>query len=666
MLDFAVQIIYNKLKGVKNCLMAIFQSIKPAGGTAKSDEVITMEWQKFKTTRLYLHPPKAERIITLWREGKIMLGEVETPINKPYGDFSAAGIWFIGEDGNPASFKESSYELRGDGIPVHKLHSTMGKISVTFECVCDYVRCPSAYIRATVKSADGAPVSTKFGFILRQGKEEDLIFSAPDVYAIYDPQIDDWRKLPASFVYDGYLRVGDYFLKTEGDSAFAYDEMTGEAYAEIELKGDESRTFTFVLGKGECVKDSFDSVKERSVSLWEKELSRINKLPEAVISDNKHLTEIKNLTVQLLQCFCYGVGKDLLYSRQGGLQRGVWTYEAMPVLTALNRIGDFEDYIEPVIDVYFNEFYEESGEIVPLGIHWAMATGTILNSFGSYAVSRGKEYYLRYRDKALRCFEWIKETRGSRAYDGAVSQSSKHGLSGKTDYIDGLFPPMSCCDDPLIFQSWLTTDCNNVMGLREFSRAARLFDDEKSEEISAEYEDYKRVISDAWETVKANAEAPDELEVPYTPSGNNEEVAKRFAFSPAIGFLVDALDMEPCDYERIINYYTRRGQMRGGLYEKMPNKDPNIPGVVISKIASVGFGYIWYVCAQEYGWFNCLYRHGDMERCSEIIRDAEKYAMSDEYYMLERYHQGDPWYAPWSPNASCSGRLINMILDLYG
>ena len=156
------------------------------------------------------------------------------------------------------------------------------------------------------------------------------------------------------------------------------------------------------------------------------------------------------------------------------------------------------------------------------------------------------------------------------------------------------------------------------------------------------------------------------MEVPYTPSGNNEEVAKRFAFSPAIGFLVDALNMEPCDYERIINYYTRRGQMRGGLYQKMPNKDPNIPGVVISKIASVGFGYIWYVCAHEYGWFNCLYRHGDMERCSEIIRDAEKYAMSDEYYMLERYHQGDPWYAPWSPNASCSGRLINMILDLYG
>ena len=624
-----------------------------------------MEWQRFKTTRLYLQPPKSERIITLWRDGKVMLGEVEEPINKPYAEIAAAGVWFIDENGAPSDFKESSYELRDDGIPAHKLHMTLDKINVTLECVCDFKRCPSAYIKATVSAKNGAPVSTKFGFILRSGKESELIFSSPDVYAIYEPKISEWTNLRSDWSYDGVWRSGDYFLASDVSDRFDFNPETSEAYTKIELCRGEIKEFTFVLGKGEYVPNTFDSVKDSAVAAWENELSKINKLHSSIAADVERIREIKNLTVQLLQCFAYAVGGKSLYSRQGGLQRRVWTYEAMPVLTALDRIGDFDDYIDPVIDVYFGKFFEESGEIVPLGIHWAMATGTILNSFGRYAISRGKEYYLKYRDKAMRSFDWIGRTRKAKSYDGAVAQSSINGLNGNTDFIDGLFPPMSCCDDPLIFQSWLTTDCNNVLGLLAFAEAAEKFGDTRASEIRAEYEAYKKVISDAWESVKANSRCQDGLEVPYTPSGNNEEVAKRFAFSPSIGFLVDALNMEPEDYERIISYYTSKEQMRGGLYDKMPNKDPNIPGVVISKIAAVGFGYIWYVCAQEFGWFNCLLRHGDRERCYEIIGDAEKFAMSDEYYMTERYHQGDVWYSPWSPNASANGRLINMIIDYY-
>jgi hypothetical protein len=40
--------------------------------------------------------------------------------------------------------------------------------------------------------------------------------------------------------------------------------------------------------------------------------------------------------------------------------------------------------------------------------------------------------------------------------------------------------------------------------------------------------------------------------------------------------------------------------------------------------------------------------------------------MTSEYYMIERYHENDPYFCPWSPNASANGRLINMLLDYYG
>ncbi|MBQ8879511.1 MAG: hypothetical protein IJY69_01560 [Clostridia bacterium] len=621
-----------------------------------------MEWQRFKTTRLYLHPPKSERIITLWRDGKIMLGEVEAPITKPYKDISAAGLWFIDGEGRPADFKESEFSVRDDGIPVHMWLTTLGDLSVELECVCDFTRAPSAHVKATVKAAYGGPVSTKLGFMLRSGKEIELIYSAPDVYAIYDHKISDWKDIKPTWSYDGAWRSGDYFLSS--DTVFEYDETTGIAQTDVCLDEGESRSFTFVLGKGDEVLPDFDKVKESAVTRWSEELKRIKRLPKEVATNETRVSQIKSLTVQLLQCFCYAVGKDALYSRQGGLQRRVWTFESMPVLTALERLGDFDDYIEPVLDVYFNEFYEESGEIVPLGIHWAMATGTVLYSFGRYSAVRGRDYYLKYRDKALRCFDWIKKTRRTSTYGGRVAQSERNKLN-KNTLIDGLFPPMSSCDDPLAFQSWLTTDCTNVCGVLELFRAAELHGDERAAEILEEYEAYRGVISAEWEQIKASAQDSDEIEVPYSTSGNNEEIAKRFAFSPGTGRLADTLELSPEDCEKIIRCYTRRGEMRGGLYNKMPNKDPNIPGVVISKIASVGFGYIWYVCAQEYNWFCCFLRQGNLEKCKEIISDAEKYAMSDEYYMLERYHQRDVWYSPWSPNASCNGRFINMIIDYY-
>ena len=37
--------------------------------------------------------------------------------------------------------------------------------------------------------------------------------------------------------------------------------------------------------------------------------------------------------------------------------------------------------------------------------------------------------------------------------------------------------------------------------------------------------------------------------------------------------------------------------------------------------------------------------------------------MTEEYYVGERYRDDNPWYFPWSPNASGSGRIILMLLE---
>lgn len=43
-----------------------------------------------------------------------------------------------------------------------------------------------------------------------------------------------------------------------------------------------------------------------------------------------------------------------------------------------------------------------------------------------------------------------------------------------------------------------------------------------------------------------------------------------------------------------------------------------------------------------------------------------KYSMTAEYYVGERYRDDTPWYFPWSPNASGSGRIVQMLLLASG
>ena len=617
-----------------------------------------------ETTRMYLQPPRSERIYTLWRDGKIMLGEIESPINKEYSDIESSGVCFLDADGTMIDFRHSEFSVREDGIPVHKLGYRAGKLCFELECFADFSRLSTCHIKLTVTNDGEECHSQRISFILRSDKEEKLIYGAPDLYCIYDTNLDAWLDSAASWRFEnGVWRSGECYFTCDKADSFTFDEKRGIASREVRLSHRESTSFVFTLGKGEAFVSDYDDEKEKTLLLWERELCRIGRLPAAIANDAERVRIIKNLTVHLLQCFCYSVGGDDLYSRQGGLQRRVWTYEAMPVLEGLAKLGDFDDYIEPVIDVYFNKFYTDSGEIVPLGIHWAMASATVLKTFGTYALLRGAEYFNKYRDKAYKIFEWIKNLRGQATYVGGGTAEYEKRASGEDQIVGGLFPPMASCDDPLVFQAWHTTDVLNVYGIRAYLEACEKYGDPRSYEVRREYDDYMSVLMSVFEMVEKRADSKDELMLPHSLTDNNEEVTKLFEFAVPHGFVVDALDLEPHRYEKILNYYTRRGFMKGGLLNKMPDKA--CAGAPEAFLDDEGKSPIWYVCGQEYGWFSCLMRKSDYERCRLIIEDNLKYAMTDEYYMLERYNQKNPWYSPWSPNASCNGRMINMMLDFY-
>ncbi len=605
-----------------------------------------MEWQRPKTTRRYIHPPKAERMFTLWREGKIIFGEIEAPVNKPYGDIISQGVWFT-VNGEQLNFKEAENIIRDDAIPVHGLRFSLGGIDLEIESFSSFERKPTCYIKARLTNKTDKSQKTGLGFMLRRGVEQILVFDAPDVYVSYEPDIGVWRNLPESFEKkENIFRDGEIFFTS--DREFEYNG--GEYSFEATLGAGESTEFIFSFGKGEAVPFDYKTQLEKALKAWEKELSRINKLPEIGIENKK---TVRNLAVQLMQCFCYTTTTDELYARQGGLQREVWPMESMTVLDSLSRIGDFADYIEPAIDTYFTFFSTESGEMKPFGCGWAMVTANILYSFANYSLQKGEDFYKKYADEAYRSFLWIKNTRvKEEGIDEAGYREAK-----------GLFPSMQCSDDPLKFQAWSFTDIYNMIGLLELARAAEKYGDCRAEEILSEYEDYLDRMTTEWKKYISAFDGSDELKVPYSPAVPDEVIYPNYEFGSFVCTFVDGVDVPLSDFERIDNYYRRRGVFRGGLYYRMADKKNDY--ACRENLDENGKCVVWYVCHDEYRIFKYYMRHGLRDKAAEILRDNSRFAMTDEYYMCERYNQKNPWFAPWSPNASASGRTINMILDFY-
>ena len=58
-------------------------------------------------------------------------------------------------------------------------------------------------------------------------------------------------------------------------------------------------------------------------------------------------------------------------------------------------------------------------------------------------------------------------------------------------------------------------------------------------------------------------------------------------------------------------------------------------------------------------------QHGYREKSREILDAQLRYAMTEEYYFCERIDTTDPYYVPWSPNASATGRTLIMLSKYY-
>lgn len=601
------------------------------------------KWLRAKTTRRYIHGPKAERMFTIWAEGKIVFGEVEGGFDPSayWRDVFSSLIWFVhGKENEQFDFKKCVNVVREDGIPVQGLKHSFSGIDVNIEAISNICRKPTCFIKVTLTNTTENTLSDTFGFLLKSGPENKLVFGSPDVYKSYNPDIKELDEFSNTWEnVNGVLKDSEKFVNVNSELDFVFDTEKGIAKFDFELNAGQSKEILLSFGKGEAFAFDYNEEKEKTIAFWQGELAKITNLPANIVNDTEKYNLIKTLTVQILQSFSYFVNGEDLVLRQGGLQRRIWQGEAVYALKALSILGDFGEYVEPVLSFYFDVLQNEEGEIIPQGEPWANITSSSLASLLDYCCVN-PAYYEKRKENAYKAFKWIKNTR------------TKGGeVEGE---VKGLFPALRGTDSGMVFQNWGFTDTKNLVALKTYKEFAKEYDKENYAEIAAEYDDYiffaKKYFKEYADSIEG-----DEMRLPLTPLGNPEHLLEKFTFEGLTFGLINIVSDSEEDLERVINFYSRRGRYADphGIYSiRLNTFDGSEP-------------HVWYTSCNEYSMYWFYMRHGKREEALKQIESKLKFCITDEKYMIERYRDDDEYYAPWSPNVSANGRLIEMLIDYY-
>ena len=75
-------------------------------------------WERPFTVKRYLHPPRAEEVVTMWPDGKILFEPVSAD-TWPWLYTASTVKLLLGETFEEIDFKCIRYERDKDGIPVH-------------------------------------------------------------------------------------------------------------------------------------------------------------------------------------------------------------------------------------------------------------------------------------------------------------------------------------------------------------------------------------------------------------------------------------------------------------------------------------------------------------------------------------------------------------------
>lgn len=606
-------------------------------------------WGVTFTQKRYIHPPLAENMVSMWANSMILIGEIRggresqaiLAGRRDQSTLPSSALIFT-LNGNFMPRESTKYKSRKDGYPIHALSKDVDGIRFFEEAFCDSERVPTAYVKVTLQNITDAPITFTFGAMVRTGPEFSLIgCSEPDGYFLHESKKPEWLSMPKFKKSKGKLTDGVYTLRFSGNE-FITERFEDDLSTSITLKSKEKKTLYFSFSRSFNTPERYSIARENTETFWKNELAKAKNVP--TYSDEG---VFNNLLAQCLQMFCYPKEENYVLLRQGGIQRYIWPNEAISIITALAKIGGYESYLKKVIDMYFNVLQTKEGEnlgqITNFGIGWGGIPGAVLEAY-AYVATNDESVYTTYYDEAMLAFRWIEKQREFTRNDEAS--------------VSGLFPAWRSSDYGSPKQVWAYTDCWMLQGYEAMLDLFKKKNAPDLKEVESATANYRNTIQAVFDRCIEGADLTKTLILPRDAHNDPEleqKILKEYMnFAHAQTLL---LKMGFAGYETPVaiamQKYFKDLKCKNNLF--FPFTEPDETG-----------GRKWYTSFCEYDMFLYHKNGKNMEEAKKVLDSQLKYVVNNEYYMSERQHSHDCYYAPWQPNGSASGRTLSMLIDVYG
>ena len=619
------------------------------------------KWQRPFTIQRYINPPYAEDLITMFADGKIMFKDVDCYHSSFTSDASGVKV-LLGENYEEIDFKKIKYNVDKEGVPVHSFNYKYKNIDIFYEAFCDNALSSTAYVKLALKNNTNQTIKEKISVIARTGLMSEIMCGNISGYFHFNTNPRIWGFIPTDYTFkDGVFKDDSLRITFDkkhkgvfvGDEKGRPNYLRGLVEFEVTLKANQTTDFIFKAERPNKVSAGLNYEEERAkaYALWLKELDSIKEYPGK--TKKQYYTMIRTLVANCLQMFATQKGEDIILPRQGSTQTVIWPSEAKSMLLGLVKIGDFDRYVDKVMDLYLNKLQlkegKDKGQFINIGasIPWSNITCYILITMAEYAYYRDEEKFNQFKPAMLDAVDWIERSRHS------------------NETYPGFMPAMRAGDWDDVAHYW-HVDNTNIIAYQYLIKVFNKYSDiDNARKIKGYLDDYVKIFKEkVVEKAIKNFDNGDELFIPITLEDLDKKLKLPYVTIPYLGNAPELVNSGVIDHDsetaiHIENYFTNRQLHKNGLHGLMNclllghNKD------------DPWAGHMWYTGFVDQTWFNLFMKQGRYEDAKEGLDAQIKYSMSKEYIMLERFMDNDKYFCCWQPNASANGRTLEMLLDYY-
>ena len=499
----------------------------------------------------------------------------------------------------------------------------------------------------------------------RKSESLDSLFRGGG-YGAFTAPMDRWQEevLPIK-AEDGALTLGDKSLlvyKSEPEAATSLhtelDDFKNVLRFDIALEPGQTQTIELVGSATPALYPKEEMLRMRAVDVdkslaateeyWQLQLSPAMKLttPESRLNDI-----YKAVILSSLANMSKNPDFPWIEPYQSPWLPWVWPWEFAHMAIPMMSIG-YQRHMEPALEFFTqrqNEIGPHSanikapGDVATIrgsysakGVDWMNDTGSVLWVMAmKYHYDRDETWLRANRPSMLVAWDWIQLQRAA---------TRMHKDDGEKIEYYGLMPGGRVDDAPGKWYHFCFSDNYLWKGMAEMAAAFQDANLPEADRLAYEADEYKQCILDV---MRGQEYIDPETNLLFVPSTVGWRQGNRGAWWQANG-LVQMFGtglLSPTDerFAPMVEYVRRKYGILLGLAES--------------------FGHpFWYTNQVERIYHKCYLARGEYEKALLTFYSAAVYGMSNDCYQtVERNNMEDGNYAPFQPNSSGNGRLIDML-----